>query len=385
MLKNNNANSLFLLPLSNLPSPPESSAPSLLRIVLSMAALNNDEADLVPPIDIDTWFVRPMNRLLRSDDPHEPRLYGPITMILAGIFLGSRYWIIKPQVALRPIQDDIDVDDLSVDSSGVPVQSNRSRSQQPDFAVATGTEEPTEDIHHLYIEVKTKSNRVIGGHRYQDQILGYMEAVIDRISPSMTEDVIFWLIDGEKTYEWRLRRDTTFLDARSILNQASNDVPRDSPPHVTWCPTGALSFLPLHAAGDYSRPRSKAFDWYTISSYTPTTAVLDAMEQHDWIHLACHAHQNVDDPTKRFFLNDGTLDLASINRRLFKNKGLAFLFACQTATGDEKLADEAVHLASGMLMAGYPGVIAMMWSVSDKGTLFVADKVYAQLVKGGRV
>ncbi|EUC57647.1 aromatic di-alanine and TPR containing protein [Rhizoctonia solani AG-3 Rhs1AP] len=218
-------------------------------------------------------------------------------------------------------------------------------------------------------------------------------------------------------------------------------------PHIIWCPTGPLSFLPLHAAGDYDQPRSRVFD-YVVSSYTPTltallasspslsstscrvlaigqpntpehsalpgtarelayvqehtsrhshysrlnssqatvAAVLDAMEQHDWVHFACHAHQNVSDPTKSgFFLHDGTLDLAEINRRSFKGKGLAFLSACQTATGDERLADEAIHLASGMLMAGYSSVIATMWSVHDEDAPLVADKVYARLMKDGKV
>ncbi|EUC60893.1 aromatic di-alanine and TPR containing protein, putative, partial [Rhizoctonia solani AG-3 Rhs1AP] len=229
-----------------------------------------------------------------------------------------------------------------------------------------------------------------------------------------------------------------------------NTNPSASMPHITWCPTGALSFLPLHAAGDYTQPRSRVFD-YVISSYTPTltallastpdllstscrliavgqantpgqsalpgtarelahvqahmtdssqdsqysqligshatvTAVLNAMEQHDWVHLACHAHQNVTDPIKSgFFLHDGTLDLAEINRRSFKGKGLAFLSACQTATGDERLADEAVHLASGMLMAGYSSVIATMWSVHDADAPLVADNVYAELMKDRRV
>ncbi|KEP46917.1 aromatic di-alanine and TPR containing protein [Rhizoctonia solani 123E] len=218
-------------------------------------------------------------------------------------------------------------------------------------------------------------------------------------------------------------------------------------PHITWCPTGALSFLPLHAAGDYTQPRTRVFD-YVISSYTPTltallasspdllstscrllavsqantpgqsalpgtvrelahvqahmpdssqysqligsdatvTAVVDAMEHHDWVHIACHAHQNVTDPTKSgFFLHDGILDLAEINRRSFKGKGLAFLSACQTATGDERLADEAVHLASGILMAGYSSVIATMWSVHDEDAPVVADNVYAELMKDRRV
>ncbi|CAE6479184.1 hypothetical protein ACGC1H_006378 [Rhizoctonia solani] len=226
-----------------------------------------------------------------------------------------------------------------------------------------------------------------------------------------------------------------------------DNAPKTNLPHITWCPTGVVSFLPLHAAGDYDQPQSRIFD-YVISSYTPTLtallapissslnrdcrvlaigqantpgqsalpgttkeltrmkfhtqgkaeyteltdnqatviAVLDAMEQHDWVHLACHAHQNVTDPTRSgFYLHDGTLDLASINRQSFKNKGLAFLSACQTATGDEKLPDEAIHLASGMLMAGYPSVVATMWSVHDEDAPFVADKVYEQLMQDGRI
>ncbi|CEL54882.1 hypothetical protein RSOLAG1IB_07374 [Rhizoctonia solani AG-1 IB] len=100
-----------------------------------------------------------------------------------------------------------------------------------------------------------------------------------------------------------------------------------------------------------------------MDSQATTVAVLNAMEQHDWVHLACHAHQSVADATESgFFLHDGTLDLASINQRSFGSKGLAFLSACQTATGDEKLPDEAIHLASGMLMAGYRSVIATMWT-----------------------
>jgi CHAT domain-containing protein len=121
-------------------------------------------------------------------------------------------------------------------------------------------------------------------------------------------------------------------------------------------------------------------------SNATTEAVLGAMEQHDWVHLACHAHQNLEHPTESgFFLHDGMLSLATITQKSFKNKGLAFLSACQTAQGDENLADEAVHLASGMLMAGYPSIIATMWSVMDADAPVVADKVYGQLFKDGKM
>ena len=50
--------------------------------------------------------------------------------------------------------------------------------------------------------------------------------------------------------------------------------------HITWCPTGSLAFLPLHAAGiyaadDHSDPIN-LMD-LVVSSYTPTlTALLQA-------------------------------------------------------------------------------------------------------------
>ncbi|KZV60161.1 TPR-like protein [Peniophora sp. CONT] len=55
-------------------------------------------------------------------------------------------------------------------------------------------------------------------------------------------------------------------------------------PHVTWCPTGPLAYLPLHAAGIYrERLGPRVFD-FVVSSYTPSlTALLRAcsgVEQH---------------------------------------------------------------------------------------------------------
>ena len=43
--------------------------------------------------------------------------------------------------------------------------------------------------------------------------------------------------------------------------------------------------------------------------------------------------------------------------------------------------NEAVHLASGMLVAGYRGVIATMWSVEDQDASQIARNVYGHLLK----
>ncbi|CAE7124283.1 unnamed protein product [Rhizoctonia solani] len=223
------------------------------------------------------------------------------------------------------------------------------------------------------------------------------------------------------------------LDAPLVDNQL---------PHITWCTTGPLSFLPIHASGCYMRPGPKLFD-LAISSYVPsvsallssapipnstqprilaigqeatpghnplpgtkqelecirnhapkkstytqleghaatTEAVFNAMEQHEWLHLACHAHQSTNDPTDSgFFLYDGILDLKRISQKGYSAKELAFLSACQTATGDKKLVDETVHMAAGLLMAGYPTVVATMWSVMDVDAPLIADNFYQSML-----
>ncbi|THU92685.1 TPR-like protein [Dendrothele bispora CBS 962.96] len=225
----------------------------------------------------------------------------------------------------------------------------------------------------------------------------------------------------------------------------------ESLPHITWCVTGALAFLPLHAAGIYGFDNSTKdanamnISDFAVSSYTTTLttmlgsgfkpkqdptrtpsvlivsqpatpehgvlpgtvkeaefiqgyaspahichltdklatveAVLGEMSKHEIIHLACHGVQDMKNPlSSAFALYDGKLELNTLMRLSLKNAELAVLSACQTATGDEKLPEEAVHLAAGMLAVGYPSVIATMWSIGDSDAPLIADKIYANLL-----
>ena len=93
--------------------------------------------------------------------------------------------------------------------------------------------------------------------------------------------------------------------------------------------------------------------------------VLALMNEADWVHFACHGIQDAARPTES--------GLCLANRRCLKTSdiialsrpcgGLAFLSACETATGNEHLSNEAIHIAVGMVFAGYGGVIDMMWSI----------------------
>jgi len=215
---------------------------------------------------------------------------------------------------------------------------------------------------------------------------------------------------------------------------------------IWWCATGSLAFLPIHAAGIYDIENGDKLSDYVVSSYTPTlTAILDsstpkvvdnfsiltvaqpstpnaapipktedevnlvqslagginmvslkseeatvervlqAMRETDWIHMACHGKQETSEPMKSgLLLHDDILELSEIVKHTLPRADFAFLSACQTAVGDEKIADESVHLAAGMFMAGYRGVIATMWSIKDNDAPQVAEDVYKRILKDGK-
>ncbi|KAF5347402.1 hypothetical protein D9758_011252 [Tetrapyrgos nigripes] len=220
-------------------------------------------------------------------------------------------------------------------------------------------------------------------------------------------------------------------------------------PHVTWCPSGSLSFLPLHAAGIYKDNEScigqRIFD-HVVSSYTPSItallaaqtqdstqpiaaprvlaisqpntpnedelsltvtevetvqkihpdltwlndtegtkdAVLMGIREHDWVHFACHGVLNLENPLQSaFLLQDGSLEVADLMKESFHHKKLAYLSACRTAAGSEKLPEESVHLAAGMLMAGFADVVGTLWAIGDDDATFVAEQFYRYLKEEG--
>jgi CHAT domain-containing protein len=110
-------------------------------------------------------------------------------------------------------------------------------------------------------------------------------------------------------------------------------------------------------------------------------AVLQNMKDCSWIHLACHGVQNAAHPTdSAFLLVDNPLTLKEIMKQSFTHTELAVLSACQTAKGDSELPEEAIHLAAGMLKAGYGSVVATMWSIRDDDAPIIAEKFYEYLI-----
>lgn len=212
-------------------------------------------------------------------------------------------------------------------------------------------------------------------------------------------------------------------------------------PRVWWCPTGPLTFLPLHAAGHHGTPGQAVIDLFT-SSYAPTlrllqrsrqpappttasaglpllialpvtpglpgipaatreadafvgrfqatqlrgpdattTATKEALEKcPPWAHFACHGVQDISDPSAGYLaLHDGPLSIEEIAALRLQQTELAFLSACETSRGGAALADEAITLATAFHLAGYRHVIGTLWNISDELAPAAADHVYGIL------
>ncbi|KAJ7434940.1 CHAT domain-containing protein [Mycena latifolia] len=117
------------------------------------------------------------------------------------------------------------------------------------------------------------------------------------------------------------------------------------------------------------------------SDMATVDSVQKGMAESSWVHFACHGVQDLANPTSSALLLAGSskLTLSDIIQLSLPHADLAFLSACQTATGDRALQEESVHLAAGMLLAGYRGVIATMWSILDTEATQIAGDVYEHL------
>ncbi|MCG5217993.1 CHAT domain-containing protein [Streptosporangium sp. KLBMP 9127] len=214
------------------------------------------------------------------------------------------------------------------------------------------------------------------------------------------------------------------------------------PPRMWWMPTGSLGFLPLHAAGHYSRPgeTSDTVLDRVVCSYTPTlrslararsapgdrgearplvvavpgaaghrplpdvraeadivTArfagarrlladeatrerVMAEMASAGWVHFACHGDSDPADPSAgHLVLHDRPLSVLDIAGLRIRHGQFAMLSACGTAQGAVTLADESIHLAGAFQLAGYRHVIGTMWPIADDVAGMIATEVYATL------
>jgi tetratricopeptide (TPR) repeat protein len=206
--------------------------------------------------------------------------------------------------------------------------------------------------------------------------------------------------------------------------------------HVWWIPTGALSFLPIHAAGHQDPGRSVPDR--VVSSYAPTlrgltatgrppapaeatviapsglpgtlresadvhgrlgpashlvtgadasvARVRDLLADTAWLHFTGHATADPARPSdSHLALHDGPLrirDLLHDQAGVRKTRTLAYLSACSTVRGGARLPDENIHIAAALRLAGFADVIATSWPVPDAVARHAARHVYDGLRTG---
>lgn len=94
--------------------------------------------------------------------------------------------------------------------------------------------------------------------------------------------------------------------------------------------------------------------------------VLDALPTAALLHLACHGVQDTQDPlSSGFLMSDCLLKVTDLLELNLTGAFVAVLSACESAQGDVKHPDQAVHLAASLLFAGFRSVVGTMWYVTD--------------------
>ncbi|KAF7789473.1 hypothetical protein EIP86_000419 [Pleurotus ostreatoroseus] len=126
-----------------------------------------------------------------------------------------------------------------------------------------------------------------------------------------------------------------------------------------------------------------------VGEYATLDSVRSELPNYHWAHFTCHGYQNPE-PLNSFFQLYGQSEIKLIeliSSRLPKAQ-LAFLSACNTATGDfEKTPDEVLHLAAVMQFCGFRSVIGTLWPMCDEDGPSVAREFYQYMYRnkeGGR-
>ncbi|KOX21543.1 hypothetical protein ADK67_26515 [Saccharothrix sp. NRRL B-16348] len=110
-------------------------------------------------------------------------------------------------------------------------------------------------------------------------------------------------------------------------------------------------------------------------------AVLAALGSTSWVHFGCHAATDPAEPSGAVLhLPSGEpVSVLEICRARPGSARLAFLAACGTARTAERLTDEAIHISSSFLLAGFPTVIGTLWEIDSTHANHVTRDFYRRM------
>ncbi|KAJ6041302.1 uncharacterized protein N7446_010808 [Penicillium canescens] len=133
-------------------------------------------------------------------------------------------------------------------------------------------------------------------------------------------------------------------------------------------------------------------DMHVKELTTPSTDdVLAQLQSHELVHFACHGYSDPGDPAHSHLLLQKHSDSGPVVDKLTVSKLLdcqtmsrgwiAYLSACSTAEiRDKDLQDEALHITSGFLIAGFSHVISSLWPADDEVCVHMAAYFYEALI-----
>ncbi|KAJ3566297.1 hypothetical protein NP233_g7092 [Leucocoprinus birnbaumii] len=140
----------------------------------------------------------------------------------------------------------------------------------------------------------------------------------------------------------------------------------------------------VHTLGEFARG-NVAVSLHTIkNNEASVNVVLSAIKSSQFVHLACHGIQDSGQPlNSHLMLTDGNLELRRILAEDLESAEFVSLSACQTATGNHRLTNEAAHLTGGFVAAGFKGVVGTLWSIANEDALGVMKEVYETMQVDG--
>ncbi|WP_369260511.1 CHAT domain-containing protein [Streptomyces sp. R35] len=114
-------------------------------------------------------------------------------------------------------------------------------------------------------------------------------------------------------------------------------------------------------------------------------AVLAALGATPWAHFGCHAATDPTEPSGALLhLPSGEpLSVLEICRARPRSARLAFLAACGTARTSERLTDEAIHITSAFLLAGFPTAVGTLWEIDSTHADHVTRAFYDRMTTPG--
>ena len=140
----------------------------------------------------------------------------------------------------------------------------------------------------------------------------------------------------------------------------------------------------LDAVPEEYTAMSSAVGSVTITELLDTAAtvnaVRDAINTHQFLHVSAHGHLGDDETVQSGFrLHDGVFALGEFAECDVPDAQLAVFLTCDSATGDIRLPNEALHMAGAARQAGFRHTVAATMPMRDSSAIPVVASLYQAL------